>query len=194
MSQLEELIAFRAGVREALGIRSNGMPDDAAVLAQIRAVVPPSITCPRCQMTSHNPNDALTGYCGNCHDFTSSPVPGTRGAQLLALNGGESSVAAGSMVLQERQRQLEAEGYTQDHDDQHLRGELAWAAACYAAPDRVFRMKTYSASPTEVLFVEPWPGNPVPWRRPTATRVTLLVRAGALILAEIARLLRKDGV
>jgi len=98
------------------------------------------------------------------------------------------------MVLQERQRQLEAEGYTPDHDDQHLRGELAWAAACYAAPDRVFRMKTYSASPTEVLFVEPWPGNPVPWRRPTATRVTLLVRAGALILAEIARQLRKDGV
>ena len=193
MNQLEELIAFRAGVREALGIRSNGMPDDAAVLAQIRAVVSPSITCPRCQMTSYNPNDVLNGYCGNCHDFTSSPVPGTRGAQLLALNGGESSVAAGSMVLQERQRQFEAEGYTPDHDDQHLRGELAWAAACYAAPDRVFRMKTYSASPTEVLFAEPWPGNPVPWRRPTATRVTLLVRAGALILAEIARLLRKDG-
>lgn len=27
-------------------------------------------TCPRCQMTSHNPHDAEAGYCGNCHDWT----------------------------------------------------------------------------------------------------------------------------
>lgn len=30
-----------------------------------------SITCPRCGMTSHNPNDVRAGYCGNCHDWTS---------------------------------------------------------------------------------------------------------------------------
>jgi hypothetical protein len=30
----------------------------------------PSITCPVCGMTSHNPNDAREGYCGNCHDWT----------------------------------------------------------------------------------------------------------------------------
>lgn len=29
-----------------------------------------SFTCPRCGMTSHNPNDAREGYCGNCHDWT----------------------------------------------------------------------------------------------------------------------------
>lgn len=30
----------------------------------------PSFTCPRCGMTSYNPNDIREGYCGNCHDWT----------------------------------------------------------------------------------------------------------------------------
>ena len=30
----------------------------------------PSITCPRCGMTSFNENDVEQGYCGNCHDWT----------------------------------------------------------------------------------------------------------------------------
>lgn len=29
-----------------------------------------TITCPRCGMTSANPNDVREGYCGNCHDWT----------------------------------------------------------------------------------------------------------------------------
>lgn len=31
---------------------------------------PPSITCPKCQRTSYNPNDIREGYCGNCHAWT----------------------------------------------------------------------------------------------------------------------------
>ena len=27
------------------------------------------ITCPRCHMTSYNPNDIEARYCGNCHAF-----------------------------------------------------------------------------------------------------------------------------
>lgn len=40
---------------------------------------PPSITCPRCGMTSYNPDDIREGYCGACHDWTSVPAhaPGT---------------------------------------------------------------------------------------------------------------------
>lgn len=30
----------------------------------------PSITCPKCKMTSHHPTDVEMGYCGNCHDYT----------------------------------------------------------------------------------------------------------------------------
>lgn len=29
----------------------------------------PSITCPRCKMTSYNPNDILNKYCGSCCAF-----------------------------------------------------------------------------------------------------------------------------
>lgn len=32
------------------------------------------ITCPQCGMTSHNPQDILHGYCGNCHVFHSPPM------------------------------------------------------------------------------------------------------------------------
>lgn len=35
----------------------------------------PSITCPKCGMTSYNQNDIAEGYCGNCHEFTSPPYP-----------------------------------------------------------------------------------------------------------------------
>ena len=31
--------------------------------------VPQSITCLKCQMTSHNPNDIEQKYCGRCHIF-----------------------------------------------------------------------------------------------------------------------------
>lgn len=29
----------------------------------------PSITCPTCNRTSHNPNDVNERYCGNCHNW-----------------------------------------------------------------------------------------------------------------------------
>ncbi len=36
-------------------------------------------------------------------------------------------------VLAERQRQVEKEGWTPGHDDEHTDGSLAFAAACYTA-------------------------------------------------------------
>lgn len=37
----------------------------------------PSITCPRCSMTSYNFHDIRWGYCGNCKEFTGKNVAGT---------------------------------------------------------------------------------------------------------------------
>jgi hypothetical protein len=45
--------------------------------------------------------------------------------------------AAATDVLAERKRQVEAEGWTIEHDDRHPDGELAVAAACYAAHERL---------------------------------------------------------
>lgn len=32
-------------------------------------------TCPRCNATSHNPNDKAEGYCGRCHTWTDPTAP-----------------------------------------------------------------------------------------------------------------------
>lgn len=36
-----------------------------------------SITCPRCNRTSHHPEDVRNGYCGNCHDWTDGHLSAT---------------------------------------------------------------------------------------------------------------------
>jgi hypothetical protein len=108
------------------------------------------------------------------------------------------------MIAAERQRQIAAEGWTPEHDDRHTNGELAWAATCYAAPETVVRiMQEWQRDGLTgvIRFEEPWPvgeagtydyGKPrlLPWRRPAVGRITELVKAGALIAAEIDRLTR----
>lgn len=45
--------------------------------ARLSAAIGARITCPKCGMTSYNPNDIRTGYCGNCHEWTSPPLSGS---------------------------------------------------------------------------------------------------------------------
>lgn len=103
------------------------------------------------------------------------------------------------LIAAERRRQIDAEGWTAEHDDRHVDGEMAWAAACYAAPDTIYRSRQAGG---EIAFRYPWPGQLVlnaergraewvPWRRGQGDRVRDLVRAGALIAAEIDRLERE---
>lgn len=83
-------------------------------------------------------------------------------------------------VIAERQRQVGIEGWTPEYDDQYVHGELAKAAGCYAM------LNDRHPSPEEWPWAEEW------WK-PTTTRRDL-VKAGALILAEIERLDRAAGV
>jgi len=57
-------------------------PISAATRARLARLLTPSITCPRCGLTSYHPDDVRQGYCGNCHDWTtrSSPDGGTFGS------------------------------------------------------------------------------------------------------------------
>ena len=77
-------------------------------------------------------------------------------------------------VLAERRRQIEAEGWTPEHDDHHLPNELALAAASYVCADEG----------DVPLVIWPWDWS---WWKPKDRRRNL-VKAGALILAEIERL------
>ena len=99
----------------------------------------------------------------------------TAQADLKRARGTQAAQA----VLAERRRQIEAEGWTPEHDDQHTMGELADAAACYA------RSSWFEdgATPYRPSF---WPWEEK-WWKPTSQR-QMLVKAGALILAEIERL------
>ena len=93
---------------------------------------------------------------------------------------GETTAAARD-VLAERRRQIEVEGWTPDLDDEYYRMELAAAASCYASP----RYYMGSQTPTN------WPWKAA-WWKPTSHRRDL-VKAGALILAEIERLDRAEA-
>ena len=108
----------------------------------------------------------------------------------------ETLTKAAEDVLAERRRQVEVEGWTTERDDKiHPRGELARAAACYALESAgVLRGKTVT-TPSDVEYSRGasysfrpsyWPWC-VSWWKPSNRRRNL-VKAGALILAEIERL------
>jgi hypothetical protein len=85
-------------------------------------------------------------------------------------------------ILAERRRQIEVEGYTSGHDDAFTDNSLARAAACYAIGSRLGR-RVINA-PGSVKFLWPWGHE---WWKPKDRRRNL-VRAAALIIAEIERL------
>lgn len=88
-------------------------------------------------------------------------------------------------VLDERRRQQEVEGWTPAHDDKHDKGEMPRAAGLYAI-SAGFATK-YLDGETETCPVpDGWPWDSK-WWKPTNARRDL-VKAGALILAEIERL------
>jgi hypothetical protein len=92
------------------------------------------------------------------------------------------------LIAEERGRQVAAEGYTPEHDDGHLQAELANGAIAYAlaASEQVWRC-------TEELDLsmawEYWPWGGESWK-PSPDPVRNLVKAGALIAAEIDRIQR----
>lgn len=91
-------------------------------------------------------------------------------------------------VSAERQRQIETEGFTLDGDDRYANGELARAAASYAyeaGRSDQQRMIDHGIPP----LAWPWGRN---WWKPTDRRRDL-VKAAALIIAEIERLDRMDN-
>lgn len=87
-------------------------------------------------------------------------------------------------VLEERRRQVEGEGWTPEHDDGHADGQIAGAAACYVLGSGA--VKHWGAMQAVGTF---WPWSQH-WFKPGSVR-RMLVKAAALIIAEIERLDRK---
>ena len=105
------------------------------------------------------------------------PIEKTESGMVLVDR--DDMTKAATDVLAERRRQQEAEGWTPEHDDEHESGDMARAAACYALSAAGYR----GDDPAQLRFW-PWLDS---WWKPSGARRDL-VKAGALILAEIERL------
>jgi len=107
-----------------------------------------------------------------------------------------------TLIAGERLRQVTQEAWTPDHDDHHNRGELAMAAACYAAPEALYKCLALPEGGAQ--FSDPWPWDEEDDKRPryspygpllynaadTVVRIEVLTKAGALVAAELDRLRR----
>lgn len=86
-------------------------------------------------------------------------------------------------VVDERFRQVEVEGYLPEHDEAHIDGELARAALVY--------LRRVCEPPLRIDDRPPgdWPWDASLWRPTDENPILMLSKAGALIAAEIDRLL-----
>lgn len=84
------------------------------------------------------------------------------------------------LIAEERRRQVEEEGWDAKHDAQHSPGDLSYVARCYTS------VYIHENTP----LPEGWPWNVEYWK-PSDDKIKNLVRAGALIAAEIDLLLRR---
>lgn len=144
------------------------------------------------------PDELTHCACGDAYPATSYGAGFIDGSGMCpncdaAIPAVDIHTPAARDVMDERQRQIEAEGWTPEHDDEHkYPSDLGIAAACYAlcacgeAPHVVFGIERF-----------PWPGKGCgegrtgPSTKGGSRR--MLVKAGALILAEIERRDRAEG-
>lgn len=153
-----------------------------------------------CIYSGAHPLPAAAGLSTAAHTYGAPAEVAVRIENYLTHNGQENSVslllyeamkalrapaaadvqtAAARDVLAERQRQISVEGRTPAHDDQYTAGDMASAAACYAAQGRHHYPEPGRPGPSW-----PWAAE---WWKPSTYRRNL-EKAGALILAEIERL------
>jgi len=93
------------------------------------------------------------------------------------------------LIAAERQRQIGKKGWSREHDDWHIAGELTDAAECYLHHANMLEQLikpsyNMNGAPSE------WPWQAC-WWKPSDDVVRNLVKAGALIAAEIDRLQHK---
>lgn len=115
-----------------------------------------------------------------------------------------AEMSGAELIAQERARQISEEGWSPEHDDAHTDGELALAAACYAVPIECNLRRLVWAEDAEnpygqFLTRDPWPWDKTWDKRPgpgcnSTDRLRSLIKAGALIAAEIDRITRMEPV
>lgn len=102
------------------------------------------------------------------------------------------------MIERERNRQITREGWSIKHDDKQNLDQLSWAAVAYVMPDPVMRFaeanmaNSHHASSMCLSRECLWPWPATTYKPTPHDRMRELVKAGALIVAEMERLQRVD--
>ncbi len=95
------------------------------------------------------------------------------------------------LIGNERLRQMIEEGFDSGHDNQHHNGELLKAAISYGLAAIMQDRQSYPDSVRDTLnktAEQLWPWDLSWWKPTPRDRVRQLVKAGALIAAEIDRI------
>lgn len=92
------------------------------------------------------------------------------------------------LIAAERKRQIEVEGWDAQHDEDHDMGQLIGAAVTYAA----HALEIVSDHEVPGADNEGWWPWEEKWWKPSPDPIRNLVKAGALIAAEIDRLQRES--
>ena len=98
-----------------------------------------------------------------------------------------STKTGAELIAAERTRQIEVEKWDAKHDDEHSRAEMLAAALAYSV---LAQQQFHSRKPDQELVCSlywPWSKK---WWKPSKDPIRNLVKAGALIAAEIDRLQR----
>lgn len=179
-------------------IRIDSIPETAADLARIDALLAtPTDRAPAAEPVAWVPPDAtpkdwhaavmkcwgIVRAAGCADSIPSHWLDAMRDLALTAPPDAEALTHAARDVLAERQRQISVEGWTPEHDDEHEFGQMAYAASSYA------RHAGFSMETGKWMVARPreWPWSQK-WWKPSEDPRRNLIKAGALILAEIERL------
>jgi hypothetical protein len=131
--------------------------------------------CDSCTAANHTERTA----CWQCGGLFAAPTG------LEAQHTTITKMKTGTeLIAEERARQINSEGWSEGHDDSHEYGELARASVAYTLHTLI---GCYDKKPAEI-----WPWE-LKWWKPAADPVRNLVKAGALIAAEIDRLQRASN-
>lgn len=160
--------------------RSDNMATgDVELFAQVRG----ELSKPRTTQHQAMHQQLLDMLGAQDHQGAAARIGELTGLELLLNTGGAGKGV--TAIAQERRRQIEGERFDPDADQQYHQGELAKAAACYVGLVARDASSEATACPPE------WPWARA-WWKPKDARSNL-VRAGALIAAELDRMDRRHG-